>query len=114
MVFHRCGRSLLLWEAKDGGHWAQEAKLTPPDDSNAEEFGHSVSIKGTSIVVGDEYYDDSTVREDKGAVFVYEFDALSTSWKPVGGPLMNDDCNGKFGRIVRLTEDGELLGIRAS
>ena len=65
--------------------------------------------QGYLIVVGDHLYDDSTVDDDKGAVFVYEFDALSTSWKPVGGPFMNDDCNRYFGRIVRLTENGELL-----
>ena len=35
------------------GTWIKVAKLTPADNSNALNFGYFVSVKGTSIAVGD-------------------------------------------------------------
>ena len=67
--------------------WIEETKLTPPDDSDSEEFGISVSVKDNTIVVGDWAYGDN----DEGAVFVYGYDSSSISWNQVGDTLLNDD-----------------------
>ena len=72
---------------QNGTTWTEEAKLTP-EDAGAQRFGFSVSVKGTSIVVGDPYYGEG----DEGAVFVFDADPVSSTWKPVGGPLLNSDC----------------------
>ena len=84
--------------------WIREAKLTPPDNSTAEGFGYSVSVKGNTVVVGDLAYGDN----QEGAVFVYGYDSSSNSWNSLGDTLMNSDCS-YFGNFVRLTHDEELL-----
>jgi len=101
----------------NGENWIQETKITPPDDSKVEEFGISVSVKDNRIVVGDYgyghygFYDDDFGHYDdeKGAVFVYEFDSLKESWVQVGGFLINNDDSGGFGLHVELVEDEDLV-----
>jgi len=85
--------------------WAQEDKLIPPDNLAADRFGWSVSVKGTSIVVGCPF----CWGENNGTVSVYGFDPISSSWDSVGSTLGNNDCNEAFGILVRLTDDGGLL-----
>ena len=84
--------------------WRQEAKITPVD-SNLEDFGTSVSVKGTLIAVSDVYYGSL----DKGAVFVYEFDSSKNTWSQLNDPITNDDCDKEFGSSVVLVEDKSLL-----
>lgn len=85
--------------------WMIEVKLTPPNSSRKGGFGWSVSIKGTSIVVGCPYCGDG----NEGAVYFFDFDSISSSWKSLRGTLENKDCNKEFGVLVRLTDDGGLL-----
>jgi hypothetical protein len=103
MVVGARGGSMLVF-CRDDTPWTQEARLAPGDPA-AETFGWSVSVKGTSIVVGDPMYRDC----NKGAVFVYDFNPLSTTWNPVGVPLINSDCDQNFDHYVQLTDDGGLL-----
>lgn len=84
--------------------WTQETKLSPPNNSAAEDFGWSVSVKNTSIVIGDDLYSDG-----EGAVFVYEFDPSTESWHQLGGTLRNNNCDQGFGSVARLADEGGLL-----
>lgn len=97
---------------RNGTAWTEEARLSPPrsDKADGEKadvhyLGVSVSSKGTLIAVSDYQYGD----EDEGAVFVYKFDSLTKSWTPVGGPLVNPDCDLHFGSIVSLTQEDALF-----
>ena len=85
--------------------WTEETKLTPPNDSDAEYFGISVSVKDNTIIVGDGYYGDN----NEGVVFVYGNDPSSNSWNQVGGILMNNDCHIFVGGLVRLMHDDAFL-----
>jgi hypothetical protein len=90
---------------RNGTAWTENAKLTPPGNASANFYSGYVSVRGTSIAVGDYYYGS----EDEGAVFVYEFNPSSNSWNPVGGALMNSDCGVHFGSIVKFTSNEGIL-----
>jgi hypothetical protein len=90
---------------RNGTAWTEEAKLTPPGNASATFFSGYVSVRGTSISVGDYYHGN----EDEGAVFVYELNPSSNSWDPVGGALVNSDCGVHFGSIVIFTNEGLLV-----
>ena len=53
--------------SNDGGTWTQTEKLTPDDGADGDQFGHSVSISGSTIVVAARSKDDFT-----GAAYVYQ------------------------------------------
>ncbi len=59
-----------------GGGWVQDGYLTPPGGSSAEDFGESVHIDGTRIIVG-------APEDDEGgtaAGAAYIFDRENGSW----------------------------------
>jgi hypothetical protein len=100
------GAVYVYRRSQDG--WVQEAKLVADDtmDSPYEEFGRIVSIKGNIIVVGDEYYGQA----NKGAAYVFEYDAEAGSWIQIGSPITTDECElGYFGSSVGIMENGNLL-----
>ena len=84
---------------RSGSMWTQEAKLAP-DDSNLEDFGWYVAIKGNIIAVSD---------CNEGAIFIYEFDSLFNSWIYLQVQVMNDKCDAYFGSTLAFSQDGGLL-----
>jgi len=82
--------------------WVQEAILSPLD-LNVERFGEAVSIKESTIVVGDFLYG----RHEEGAVFVYEHKSPSHWIKQ--DVVLNDECDGWFGASLSLMHDKGLL-----
>lgn len=91
---------------RDGNTWTEEAKLSR-DEYSARYFGRSVSVKGDTIVVGDDEY--LVQGRNKGAAFIYEFDSLAKSWNEVSYIIGECNSRGKFGATARLTHDEELL-----
>ncbi|MFW6098034.1 MAG: FG-GAP repeat protein, partial [Chloroflexota bacterium] len=55
---------------RDGGAWAFQAKLTASDGTAGDRFGHSVAIKGDTILVG-AYFADVDGNEEQGAAYVF-------------------------------------------
>jgi hypothetical protein len=55
---------------RNGGSWTLQQKLTASDAAAADEYGHSVSISGDTIVVG-AMKDDNARGTDAGAAYVY-------------------------------------------
>lgn len=86
--------------------WIEEAKLTPPKNAGTLNFGQSVAVKGTSIVVGDpgRWFKGG----EEGAAYVYRFDSLSKSWNSADGTLANVFCD-DWSYSVKLTDDEGLL-----
>jgi hypothetical protein len=87
--------------------WDLEATLVADDaaDSPYEEFGNVVSVKGNTIVVGDENHGNM----NSGAAYVYQYDPDTTSWLQAGSPITNDECESYFGTAVAIMENGNLL-----
>ena len=90
---------------RNGTAWIEEATLTPPGNTAARFFSGQVSVKGTSVAVGD-YHHGS---RGEGAIFLYHFDPLSSSWNFTGSALTNSDCGEHFGSLVQLTNDAGML-----
>jgi hypothetical protein len=55
---------------RSAGVWSEEAKLTPSDGADFDEFGFSVGISGLSLVVGSWMDDD--LGSNSGSVYLYE------------------------------------------
>jgi len=91
--------------------WTKESKLTPDDDLTTADYGSSVSVKGSLVVVGDPgRLRPQTGHDKKGAVFVYRFDVLARFWTSVGGSQMEYACD-KWSYVVRLLDEEELLVV---
>jgi hypothetical protein len=62
-----------------GEDWVQEVKLTASDASAGDQFGQSVAISGSRVIVGSPY--DSDGGTHSGSAYIYELDPLCT---PIG------------------------------
>ena len=84
--------------------WLQEAKFVPVD-SKLEQFGGCVAIKGNFIAVSDYYYGD----EDRGAVFLYEYDPSRKIWQQEDAIIVNDECGIYFGHSLAWASNGGMI-----
>jgi hypothetical protein len=93
----------------EAGSWVQEQKLTASDDSPtlSNDFGHSVSIRGETIIVGAPARTAQTLAN--GSAYIFRFEqgvwvekaALSASDEVVGQ-------GNRFGFDVSLAPSGEM------
>ena len=89
--------------------WTQQAKLLPPDGDGMDLFGTSVSIEGTTAVIGSVYDDDNGF--DSGSVYVYT--NTDTTWTLQEKLLASDGADSDhFGASVSI--DGYSIIIGAS
>ena len=70
----------------EGGAWSPTTKLTPEDGNRDDRFGHSVSIDGSTIVVGTLLNSLSENRDREGVAYVYR--------TPQGTLLQRADADG--------------------
>ncbi len=93
---HSMGSVLVFRE--EGGAWALEAELAPPDLHPDDAFGHVVDVSGDRLVSGAVYRSTEGVR-NHGAVFVYArqpdgtwvLEAELTHANPGRGDLLGED-----------------------
>jgi len=66
----------------NGANWPEEeARLTPSDSDDDDEFGYSVAIKDSILLVGAPLYaDPDNGPNGPGAAYVFEFDDKSGKW----------------------------------
>ena len=74
------------------------------DIPHMRNFGRTVLINRDFIVVGDCVYGDPM----KGAVFVYAFDAPSSSWR-LNANITNEDCDQWFGNSCGVLYAGLVI-----
>ena len=90
---------------RSGGVWSQDAKLTASDGTAGDDFGYSVAISGTTVVIGAPLSGNATgsayvfVRTDSGWVQQAKLTAL------------DGDDEDQFGASVAVT--GPLVAIGA-
>merc|ERR1712194_445426 len=70
---------------------------TPHADLDTTDFGSSVSVMGTSIIIG-----NPGKEKRKGSVFAYRFDSLASSWNHV--------CE-KYSYSVGILDNEDLLVV---
>ncbi|MCU0389453.1 MAG: SusF/SusE family outer membrane protein, partial [Chitinophagaceae bacterium] len=88
--------------------WLQEAKITAPDGTAYDYFGHSVSISGNTIVVG-AYGHEFGPNASQGAAYV--FTRSGTTW-PLQAKLIASDgsSSDNFGNSVSIAGDYVIVG----
>ena len=94
-----------------GGTWVQQAKLTSDDGVAYDNFGRSVAISGSTVLVGTPY---ATVDGNAFEGAVYAFDSDGTSWQQTAKLVASDGRgDGYFGWSVAISGDGALVGANA-
>lgn len=98
----------------DGGSWSQQAKLTPDDGNENDQFGSAIALSddGTAALVGAKNANgpDGTAR---GAA--YAFTGADGSWSRRAKLTPdNDDFNDLFGTAVALSSDGTTALVGAT
>lgn len=96
---------------RSGSTWTQQQQITGPTpvDSNRR-FGHSVSVNGTTVVIGSIDQDNSTTT-DVGKVFVYE--ELAGTWylsRTIASP--SPQTYNEFGFQVMYDGSSLIIGER--
>jgi FG-GAP repeat/PEP-CTERM motif len=90
---------------KDGSGWSQVAKLTADDGAAGAFFGKSVSISGSTIIIGAVSNDS----EDTGSAYVFEDDG--SGWAQVAKLTADDAAAGdKFGGAVSISGSTAIIG----
>jgi hypothetical protein len=89
---------------RSGSTWTQQAKLLAADGASSDSFGESVSISGSSVIVGADGVPGST-----GAAYV--FTRSGVTWTQQAKLLASDAASGdKFGSDVSISGNTAIVG----
>jgi hypothetical protein len=92
---------------QSGGTWFQVAKLTPSDGAAWDWFGSSVSVSGTTAIVGAWGNDDN--GSSSGAAYIFE--QSGGVWSEVAKLTATDaDPNDRFGGAVSISGTTAIVG----
>ena len=83
--------SVYVFE-RTGSTWSQIQKLTASDAAINVKFGQSVSISGSSIIIGAPAHDDPSTNADYGRAYIFVSDG--TTWTEQQKIFSND--NGQY------------------
>ena len=103
--------SAYLFNRTQGGanNWGQIKKIVSSDAANADRFGASVCLDGTTLVVGAPR--QSQLGIDAGAAYVFVPQGGSDNWqqsKKLLPPLTQN--NDQFGSAVSISQDKIIVG----
>ena len=109
---YREAGAAYVFERDAGGVWGQVATLTAADAMSLDSFGWSVSIDGTTAVVG--AYEDDDGGERSGSAYIFERDAGGVgSWGQVAKLTASDaDERDNFGWSVSIDGTTVLVGAQ--
>src|SRR5439155_16755981 len=82
--------------------------LNNPDPAEGDNFGNSVAISGTRVVVG--AYNDSTVKAGAGSAYVYDLASGSPTMPLVTLNNPNAGLYDQFGNSVAISDTHVLVG----
>jgi hypothetical protein len=92
-----------------GTTWSQQAELVAADGASGNEFGYSVAISGTTVVVGAPYRSSDT----GGAAYV--FVGSGSSWPQEAELIASDGASGnEFGYSVTISGTIAVVGAPKS
>jgi len=92
---------------RTGSTWTQEAQLTTLDAANHDNFGHSVSISGNTIVAGTFY--GTSAADRFGSAYVFENNG--TAWNEQQKLSASDEAEWDFfGQTVSISGDTIMVG----
>eukprot|EP01084_Bolivina_argentea_P067764 123348_1 len=89
--------------------WTETAKLLPSDGAAGDYFGQSVSIYGSTAIVGAIYNDDQGT--DSGSAYIFTLDSLNNAWTETAKLLPGDGATADyFGYSVSLYGSTAIVG----
>ncbi len=92
----------------NGANWSQQAMLTPNDAAANDDFGHTVTLKGDTAIVGSPQDEFSGLIRAGSA---YAFVRVGTSWSEQVKFTASDAALGdNFGSSVALSGPSVLIG----
>ena len=87
--------------------WQQTEKLIASDAAEDDSFGYSVSISGTTAIVG--AFEDDTNTYNTGSVYIFE--QTPTGWTQVAKLTVSDgEANDRFGNSVSISGTMAIVG----
>ncbi len=98
-----------IFERSDTGTWNEIVRLTGSDTLDEDYFGNSVSIQGTTIVVGAPGHDTDAI--DEGAAYIFTRDTSGVWSQSQKLTLPGTTAGAYFGE--RLDLEGDRLAITA-
>jgi len=94
---------------ESGGTWSQQAKLTASDGAALDQFGHSVAVSGSTIVVGAPHHPFSLAGNGLGAAYV--FVENGGAWSQQAELKASDGVAGdNFGDSVAVSGSTAVVG----
>ena len=88
-----------------------QSKLTADDGSDDDEFGYSVAIDGSTVVVGAHQDDDATNGDNSGSAYVFTRSSPAAPWSQTAKLTASDAAaDDKFGISVAIDGDTIVVG----
>ena len=102
------GRGSAYVFTYDGEMWAETAALTSSDGEARDNFGHSISVDGRTMIVSAPGDDD-----DRGSVYVFTYDG--EMWAETAKLVASDgEANDHFGRSVSISGSTIIAGAQGN
>jgi uncharacterized repeat protein (TIGR01451 family) len=97
----------------DGNTWAPRQKLAASDAAPFDNFGFSLAIDGSTLIVGAPFHDRGSAGGNAGAAYVFGQDAAGTWSQRVELTASDGLANDEFGSAVTLSGGSLAVGARA-
>ncbi len=99
---------------RNGTSWIQQAKLLADDGSFGDEFGSSVAVSGSTLVVGSQYHDH--LGADRGSAYVFSSETFTPALYGIDHGLLSvvNPLTGAPVSNLTLTVPGDTFPGNAS
>lgn len=106
--------SAYIFERDEAGVWSEAQKIVASDRAADDNFGFSVAVSGTTVMVGapseDEDEEGETTVSNSGSVYFFERSDIG-EWNEVQKIVAGDrGSNDYFGRSIGLSGDYAIMG----
>ena len=91
---------------RGGATWSQQQKLTAPDATPSDYFGHAVSVESDTALIGAYGHDQGSTVSGAAYVFVRS----GSSWSLQQELNATDETSGQFGKSVSLSGNTAVVG----
>jgi hypothetical protein len=105
--------SAYIFQRDEGGadNWGEVTKMTPSDGGSEDNFGHSISISGDTVVVGS-LHETVDGNSDQGSAYIFQRDEGGVdNWGEIAHLIASDgEADDVFGDSVSINGDSVVIG----
>jgi len=103
------GRGAVHVFERDGSRWQHVQEIINPTNGLGGDFGHSVALRASTLVVGAPHEYAEPDEDDRGAVFVFEYDEPRWQLRQQFRPSDSENYD-RFGFSVALSSSSMAVG----